>query len=87
MALGGISPNLASWSFHVRMHNMVVQGLCNNVDRTHSFQLYLSMRIRGISVELGTFDRLVKCFCKRGDLNKAAQILEEMIIDRWLHSG
>jgi len=81
MALGGISPNRASWSFHVRMHNMVVQGLCNNVDPTRAFQLYLSMRTRGISVEIGTFDCLVKCFCKRGDLNKAARILEEMILD------
>jgi pentatricopeptide repeat protein len=81
MVLGGISPNRASWSFHVRMHNMVVQGLCNNIDPPRAFQLYLSMRTRGISVEIGTFDCLVKCFCKRGDLNKAGRILDEMILD------
>ncbi|XP_014515199.1 pentatricopeptide repeat-containing protein At5g46100 [Vigna radiata var. radiata] len=81
MVLGGISPNRASWSLHVRMHNMVVQGLCNNVDPPRAFQLYLSLRTRGISVEVGTFDCLVKCFCKRGDLHKAARILDEMVLD------
>ncbi|KAG4971438.1 hypothetical protein JHK85_037859 [Glycine max] len=81
MVLGGISPNRASWSLHVRMHNMVVQGLCNNVDPPRAFQLYLSMRTRCISVEIDTFDCLVKCFCKRGDLHKAARILEEMVLD------
>ncbi|XP_058771549.1 pentatricopeptide repeat-containing protein At5g46100 [Vicia villosa] len=81
MVLGGISPNRASWSFHVRMHNMVVQGLCNNIDPPRAFQLYLSMRTRGISVEIGTFDCLVRCFCKRGDQHKAARILDEMILD------
>ncbi|KAL5096750.1 hypothetical protein RYX36_001077 [Vicia faba] len=81
MVLGGISPNRASWSFHVRMHNMVVQGLCNNIDPPRAFQLYLSMRTRGISVEIDTFDCLIKCFCKRGDQHKAARILDEMILD------
>ncbi|XP_020230897.1 pentatricopeptide repeat-containing protein At5g46100 isoform X2 [Cajanus cajan] len=81
MVLGGISPNRASWSLHVRMHNMVVQGLCNNVDSPRAFQLYLCMRTRCISVEINTFDCLIKCFCKRGDLHKAARILEEMILD------
>ncbi|GAU38126.1 hypothetical protein TSUD_318130 [Trifolium subterraneum] len=81
MVLGGMAPNRASWSFHVRMHNMVVQGLCNNIDPPRAFQLYLSMRTRGISVEIDTFDCLVKCFCKRGDLNKASRILDEMILD------
>lgn len=81
MVLGGISPNRASWSLHVRMHNMVVQGLCNDVDPPRAFQLYLSMRTRCISVEIGTFDCLVKCFCKRGDLHKAARILDEMVLD------
>ncbi|KAL2341844.1 hypothetical protein Fmac_009784 [Flemingia macrophylla] len=81
MMLGGISPNRASWSLHVRMHNMVVQGLCNNVDSPRAFQLYLSMRTRCISIETNTFDCLVKCFCKRGDLHKAGRILEEMVLD------
>ncbi|KAK7302838.1 hypothetical protein RJT34_13735 [Clitoria ternatea] len=81
MVLGGTSPNRVSWSLHVRMHNMVVQGLCNNIDSPRAFQLYLSMRTRGISVEIGTFNCLMKCFCKRGDLNKAARILDEMVLD------
>ncbi|XP_057416100.1 pentatricopeptide repeat-containing protein At5g46100-like [Lotus japonicus] len=81
MVLGGISPSRATWSLHVRMHNMVVQGLCSSVDSPRAFQLYLSMRTRGISIEIDTFDCLIKCFCKRGDLNKAARILEEMISD------
>lgn len=81
MVLGGISPSRATWSLHVRMHNTVVQGLCSNVDSPRAFQLYLSMRTRGISIEIDTFDCLIKCFCKRGDLNKAARILEEMISD------
>ncbi|XP_004485837.1 pentatricopeptide repeat-containing protein At5g46100 [Cicer arietinum] len=84
MVLGGISPTRATWSFQVRMHNKVVQGLCNNIDPPRAFQLYLSMRTRGISVENGTFDCLVKCFCKRGDLHKAARVLEEMIFDGWV---
>ncbi|KAK7327834.1 hypothetical protein VNO77_21927 [Canavalia gladiata] len=81
MVLGGISPNRISWSLHARMHNMMVQGLCSNIDSSGAFQLYLSMRTRGISVEVGTFDCLVKCFCQRGDLNKAARILDEMVLD------
>lgn len=81
MLLGDISPNRATWRLHVSMHNRVVQGLCNNIDPPRAFQLYLSMRTRGISVETGSFDCLIKCFCKRGDLHKAARILEEMILD------
>ncbi|KAJ1394029.1 Tetratricopeptide-like helical domain superfamily [Sesbania bispinosa] len=81
MVLAGISPNRATWSLHVKMHNMVVHGLCNNIDPSRAFQLYLSMRTRGISIEIGTFDCLIKCFCKRGDLHKAARILEEMALD------
>ncbi|XP_027338626.1 pentatricopeptide repeat-containing protein At5g46100 [Abrus precatorius] len=81
MVLGGISPNRASWSLHVSMHNMVVQGLCNNIDSPRAFHLYLSMRTRGISIKIGTFDCLIKCFCKRGDLHKAARILDEMVLD------
>ncbi|KAK7246451.1 hypothetical protein RIF29_41319 [Crotalaria pallida] len=80
MVLGGISPHRATWSLHVKVHNKVVQGLCYN-DPPRAFQLYLSMRTRGISVEIGTFDCMVKCFCKKGDLHKAARILDEMVLD------
>ncbi|GLT71876.1 hypothetical protein SLA2020_438630 [Shorea laevis] len=60
---------------------MVVQGLCTNGDPNRAFQLYLSMRTRGISIDAGTFDSLVKCFSKRGDLHKAAHIVDEMVTD------
>lgn len=40
------------------------------------------MRIRGISVEIKTFDSLVKCFCNKGDLHKATHIIDEMVLDR-----
>lgn len=81
MVLGGISPNRLTWSLHVRIYNMVVQGLCTNGDPNRAFQLYLSMRTRGISIDAGTFDSLVKCFSKRGDLHKAAHIVDEMVTD------
>ncbi|KAJ7947023.1 Pentatricopeptide repeat-containing protein [Quillaja saponaria] len=81
MVLGGISPSRVTWSLQVKIHNMVVQCLCNNTDLNRGFQLYLSMRTRGISIETGTFDSLVKCFSERGDLCKAARILDEMVVD------
>ena len=60
---------------------MVVQGLCTNGDPNRAFQLYLTMQSRGLSINTGTFDSLVECFCKRGDLHKAARIVDEMVID------
>ncbi|KAK4259757.1 hypothetical protein QN277_006057 [Acacia crassicarpa] len=81
MVLGGVSPNRVTWARHVKIHNMVVQGLCDNVDPTRAFQLYLSMRTRGISVEAGTFECLIKCYSKKGDQHKAARILDEMVLD------
>ncbi|KAB1201087.1 hypothetical protein CJ030_MR0G005143 [Morella rubra] len=81
MVLGGISPNRLTWSLHVRIYNMVVQGLCINGDPNRAFQLYLSMRTRGISLDTGTFDPLIECFSKRGDLHKASRIVDEMVID------
>ncbi|KAE9461866.1 hypothetical protein C3L33_06205, partial [Rhododendron williamsianum] len=81
MVLEGISPNRLTWSLHVRIHNTVVQGLLSGIDPNRAFQLYLSMRTRGLSVEAKTFDSLVHCFCKKGDLHKAARIFEEMVVD------
>ncbi|KAL3577033.1 hypothetical protein D5086_022316 [Populus alba] len=81
MVLGQISPNRVTWSLHVKLNNMVVQGLCTNGNLDRAFQLYLGMRTRGISVDAGTFDSLVKCFCKKGDLHKAARIFDEMVLD------
>ncbi|KAH7836730.1 hypothetical protein Vadar_004881 [Vaccinium darrowii] len=81
MVLEGISPNRVTWSLHVRIHNTVVQGLLTESDPNRAFQLYLSMRTRGLSVEARTFDSLVNCFCKKRDLHKAARIFEEMVVD------
>ncbi|XVF25744.1 hypothetical protein REPUB_Repub13aG0240100 [Reevesia pubescens] len=81
MVLGRTSPNRLTWSLHVRIHNMVVHGLCTKSDLSRAFQLYLGMRGRGISVETGTFETLMKSFCKKGDLQKAARIVDEMLID------
>lgn len=81
MVLGQILPNRVTWSLHVKLNNMVVQGLCTNGNLNRAFQLYIGMRTRGISIDAGTFDSLVKCFCKKGDLHKAARIFDEMVLD------
>ncbi|XP_059670564.1 pentatricopeptide repeat-containing protein At5g46100 [Cornus florida] len=81
MVLGGVSPNRLNWSLHVRIHNTVVQGLCTVSIPNRAFQLYLSMRTRGISVEAKTFDFLVKFFCKKGDLHRGGWIVDEMVLD------
>ncbi|KAB5534042.1 hypothetical protein DKX38_017128 [Salix brachista] len=81
MILGQISPNRVTWSLHVKLNNTVVQGLCTNGNLNRAFQLYLGMRTRGISIDAGTFDSLVKCFCKRGDLHKSVRIFDEMVLD------
>ncbi|KAL6191720.1 hypothetical protein ACLB2K_038110 [Fragaria x ananassa] len=81
MVFGGISPNRLTWSLHVRIHNAVVQGLCNSGNLTRAFQLYLSMRTRGFSIDAETFDTLVKCICKKGDLHKAYRIVDETVLD------
>ncbi|KAL3519819.1 hypothetical protein ACH5RR_017968 [Cinchona calisaya] len=80
MVLGGISPNRVTWSLHVKIHNTVVLGLCNS-DLNRAFQLCLSMRSRGISVEAKTFGSLVDSFCNKKDLQKAVRIFDEMVLD------
>ncbi|GAV60339.1 PPR domain-containing protein/PPR_1 domain-containing protein/PPR_2 domain-containing protein/PPR_3 domain-containing protein [Cephalotus follicularis] len=84
MVLGGISPSRVTWSLHVRIHNMVVQGLCTDSNSSRAFQLYLSMRTRGISIDVGTYHSLVKLFYKNGDLHKAAHIVDEMVLDGYV---
>nr|GLL29307.1 hypothetical protein COLO4_31418 [Ipomoea trifida] len=81
MVLSGVLPNRVTWGLHVKIHNTVVQGLCVGNDPNRAFQLYLSIRTRGISVEAETFKLLVDHFCKKGDLHKSARIVEEMVID------
>ncbi|KAL6574026.1 hypothetical protein OROHE_001568 [Orobanche hederae] len=81
MVLSGITPNRVTWGLHVRVHNRVVQCLCGEEGHSNrAFQLYLSLRSRGVSLETKTFEMLIQWFCKR-DLHKAARIMEEMVID------
>lgn len=81
MVLGGISPSRLTWSLHVRINNIVVQGLSSDGDKSRAFQLYLSMRTRGISVQYETFNSLIKCFCYKKDLHSSARIVDEMVLD------
>ncbi|XP_022139830.1 pentatricopeptide repeat-containing protein At5g46100 isoform X1 [Momordica charantia] len=81
MVLGGITPNRVTWSLHVRTHNRVIDGLCTINDSSRAFQLYLSVQTRGISITVDTFDGLLKCFCKKRDLQKTYRILDEMVIN------
>ncbi|KAG1346776.1 pentatricopeptide repeat-containing protein [Cocos nucifera] len=81
MVLSGISPNRVTWSLHMRIHNMVVVGLCAKNVSTRAFQVYQSMRTRSISTETETFHFLVECFCKKGDVHKAARIVSEMLLE------
>lgn len=90
MVLEGITPNRLTWSIHVKIHNLVIQGLLNGDELNRAFQLYLSMQSRGISVEAKTFDSLISSFCDKGDLHKGNRVLNEMVVhgcvpdeDRW----
>ncbi|KAF3536019.1 hypothetical protein F2Q69_00023896 [Brassica cretica] len=80
MILGGITPNRLTWNIRVRTSNEVVRGLCTSYP-TRAFTLYLSMRSRGISVEVETLDSLVKCLCKKGEFQKAVQLVNEIVAD------
>lgn len=81
MVLEGVTPNRLTWGLHVKVHNTVVQGLCTNGSLDRAFRLYLGSRTRGITTNLETFESLVKCFCKKGDVHKAARIVDEMVLD------
>ncbi|XP_057543388.1 pentatricopeptide repeat-containing protein At5g46100-like [Amaranthus tricolor] len=59
MVLAGISPNRLTWSTHIKVHNVVIQGLSES-DLNRAFYLYLSMRTRGLTVEPEVFHSLVK---------------------------
>lgn len=75
--LSGIAPKHLTWGLHDR----VIQGLCSENHPNRAFPLYLSLRNRGISVEMKTFECLIQCFCKSRDMHKASRILDEMVID------
>ncbi|CAL1398073.1 unnamed protein product [Linum trigynum] len=81
MVLGRITPSRLTWSLHIKINNMVVKGLCADGDLNRAFRLYLSMRTRGISVEVETSHELVKFCCEKGDLQKADRIADDMATD------
>ncbi|KAG0487693.1 hypothetical protein HPP92_009788 [Vanilla planifolia] len=81
MALSGISPNRLTWGLHVRIHNMVIRGLCSNGKLVRSFHLYLNTRNCGISIDPETYALLLDCYCKKGDVHKTVSICHEMMID------
>ncbi|KAK1268795.1 Pentatricopeptide repeat-containing protein [Acorus gramineus] len=79
MVLSGVSPNKVTRPVHVRMHNGVVRGLCEENDLNRAYSQYLCMQTRGVAVDAETFSCLVGCLNKAGDLNRAARVVEEMI--------
>ncbi|CAN1129652.1 Pentatricopeptide repeat-containing protein At5g46100 [Linum perenne] len=81
MVLGGTKPSRLTWSLHVRINNMVVKGLGANGDLNRAFRLYLSMRTRGISVEVETNHELAKIFIEKGDMQKAARVVDGLVTD------
>ncbi|KAF6139402.1 hypothetical protein GIB67_026244 [Kingdonia uniflora] len=88
MVPGGILPIHVSWILHVNNHNMVVSGLCTEKELNRAFQINLSTRTKHISVDSETSKYLVGCFSKKGDVYKASQIVNEMllegsILDEW----
>lgn len=81
MVFEGIPIKRVTWSLHAKIHNTVVRGLCSVNDSNRAFQLYHSMRNKGICVDGETFESLVVLFCKKRDDNKANRVLDEMVID------
>ncbi|KAF6138570.1 hypothetical protein GIB67_032464 [Kingdonia uniflora] len=88
MVPGGMLPIHVSWSLHVNNHNMVVSGLFTENDLNRAFQINLSTCTKHISVDSETYKYLVGCFSKKGDVYKASQIVNEILLegsipDKW----
>lgn len=79
MVFEGIPIKRVTWSLHVKIHNTVIRGLRSANDSNRAFQLYNSMRNKGISVEAETFECLVSLFCKKRDLYKTMRVFDEMV--------
>ncbi|XBI64974.1 pentatricopeptide repeat-containing protein At5g46100-like [Triticum dicoccoides] len=82
MVLAGVQPNRVTWSLHVRINVAVVTALCVKGEVGRAFQVYQSMRTRGISTEPSTFHLLVEFFCKKNHLEKAARVVLDMLSER-----
>ncbi|XP_020576298.1 pentatricopeptide repeat-containing protein At5g46100-like, partial [Phalaenopsis equestris] len=81
MVMSGIVPNRLTWSLHVRIHNMVIRGLCGAGELIRAFRVYVSSRRRGISIEVETYGVLVELWCRKGEVEKALGVVEEMVVD------
>ncbi|XP_071706274.1 pentatricopeptide repeat-containing protein At5g46100 [Rutidosis leptorrhynchoides] len=81
MVLEGVPIKRLTWSLHVKIHNIVVRGLCSVNDSNRAFQLYCSMRNKGICVDVETFESLIGVLCKKRDIYKAIRVFDEMVID------
>lgn len=82
MVLAGVQPNRVTWSLHVRINVAVVTALCVKGEVGRAFQVYQSMRTRGISTEPSTFHLLVEFFSKKNHLEKAAHVVLDMLSER-----
>ncbi|KAK9058608.1 hypothetical protein SSX86_023450 [Deinandra increscens subsp. villosa] len=81
MVFEGIPIKRVTWSLHVKIHNTVIRGLCRANEVNRAFQLYRSVRDKGVCVDGETFESLVAVFCKKRDLYKASIVLGEMVVD------
>uniref|UniRef100_A0A1D1Y668 Pentatricopeptide repeat-containing protein At5g46100 n=1 Tax=Anthurium amnicola TaxID=1678845 RepID=A0A1D1Y668_9ARAE len=81
MVLSGVVPNRVTWSLQIKLHNVVAQGLCKGKDPNRASQVYLRMRAQSISTDPETYNLLVACICKKGDIYKAARIVDEMLAE------
>uniref|UniRef100_J3L2R7 Pentatricopeptide repeat-containing protein-mitochondrial domain-containing protein n=2 Tax=Oryza brachyantha TaxID=4533 RepID=J3L2R7_ORYBR len=82
MILAGIEPNRLTWSLHSKINDAVVKTLCAKGEVSRAFQVYQSMRTRGISTEPKTFHLLVECLSKKNYLEKAAHVVRDMLSER-----
>ncbi|KAJ3670689.1 hypothetical protein LUZ60_008115 [Juncus effusus] len=84
LVISNISPNRVTWSLHVKIHNMVILGLCEKRELARAFQVYQSTRTRGISVEPTTFKILVEYLCSKRDNERASRVVFDMLTERCL---
>ncbi|BAS73617.1 Os01g0672166, partial [Oryza sativa Japonica Group] len=82
MNFAGIRPNRLTWSLHGRINDAVVTALCSKGEVVRAFQVYQSMRTRGISTKPTTFHLLVECLSKKNNLEKAAHVVRDMLSER-----
>ncbi|TVU35590.1 hypothetical protein EJB05_17488, partial [Eragrostis curvula] len=82
MVLAGIQPNRVTWSLHARINNAVLTALCAKGELDRAFRMYQSTRTRSISTEPATFHLLVESFSKKNSMQKAANVVLDMLSER-----